>query len=160
MSLEQWLDIIQTVALAVTLGVIIKYTIETKRLREATVKQNVLRLRPCITIYYEYKFLFKNIGHSPALNIRIDELETEKFIFRFDKIDLLEPTHSKMMGFIKVGKEDPESTRYERKYNFGEIAHEFILKIRYENIENKNYYSKIKVRSLAEDVEFLETAKE
>lgn len=160
MYLEQWLGIIQTVALAVTLGVLIKYTVETKRLREATVKQNELRLRPCITIYYENKFLFKNIGHSPALNIRIDEVETEKFIFRFEKLSLLESGNSKMMGFIKVGKEDPKGTRYERKYNFGEIANEFTLIIRYENIENKKYYSKMKVRPLAENVEFLETAKE
>jgi len=157
MFLEQWLDVIQTVALAITLGVLIKYTLETKKLREATVKQNELGLRPCITINYKYKFLFKNIGHSPALNITIDEVEKEKFIFRFKKINLLEPNDFTLTEFIQVGKRDPKGSKYEWKYDFGRIDNEFTLTIRYENIESKHYYSKVIVYPLAEKIKFLET---
>ena len=160
MFLEQWISIIQTVALVITLGVLIKYTIETKKLREATVEQNELSLRPCITIYWENKFLLKNIGHSPALNIRIDDLQIDKFIYRFNKLNLLEPGDKELIQYIKVGKEDPPGTTYQQQYGFRDIANEFALKICYENIENKHYYSIVKLRPLAENVVFINTAKE
>ena len=35
------------------------------------------------------KFLLKNIGHSPALNIKIDELQDEKYVYRFMKLSLI-----------------------------------------------------------------------
>ena len=72
------LDIITTLALIITLFFIIKYTMETKKLRIAAQEQNVLQLCPWIVLDYEEDFLkCRNIGSSPALNVEVSTLRAE-----------------------------------------------------------------------------------
>ncbi len=127
-----WLDIIQTIALIATLGVLIKYTKETSGLRKAANDQNELSLRPCITIASEVRGVFeiKNIGRSAAFNIKVrigkifPQPDPEEF-------DLLEPQESKRITF--VSKNDDSS-------GFQNFA---VVDIEYQNIENQKYISQL-----------------
>ncbi len=161
MNCEQWLSIIQTVALVITLVVLIIYTIQTGGLKKSTVKQTELQLRPFVIFCCSYEdLMLKNIGHSPALNISIDDFESDDFTYKFDKRGSLESNQDVKIRFIKVGHNDPEGTSYELTDNFREIGREVYLTIRYWNIENKKYFSKVRILPWEDRVEFLETDKE
>ena len=159
MCFEPWLSIIQTLALLITIGVLIKYTVETTRLRQTTVKQTELQLRPFVVICYSENkgYRFKNVGHSPALNISINDIENDDFKCVFTEFSMLEPNESEFMVLIKVGKEDPEGTTYDRQYHLAGMGYEEVLTIKYRNIENKQYFSKVKILTTKDKVEFLET---
>ena len=160
---QTWGAMIQTVFLLATLIVIIVYTIKTHQMKEATVEQNELQLRPCVIVSWESDFRgikFNNIGNSPALNIKVMDIEIGKYIYRFEKRGLLMPNKTTSLSFIKVGKNDPENTRYESEISLRLIdSKEFTIEILYENIKNRQYFSKLKVFPLVDKTEFLETDK-
>jgi len=172
MELSQWLNIVQVIVIIATLCVLIKYTYETKKLREAAVNQNEISLRPCITIYQNRNALFlKNIGHSPALNIFINELEFDESALLFDSVEFLEPSSSTKIWFTVARKKDL-STMMKKECNLNKIIievikgrernkneiniDEFVLCIQYKNMQNKYYYSKVSM-SLLGKIDFLGT---
>ncbi len=65
-------QMISTILLALTLGVLIFYTVFTYKLKEATAKQTKLSLRPFVTFSYSRGLYYGNIGHSPALNVNLN----------------------------------------------------------------------------------------
>lgn len=75
---QTWGAMISTIALVFTLIFVIKYTIETKKLRVATQEQTALQLSPWIVLNYEEDSLkCRNIGNSPALNVEVSTLRAE-----------------------------------------------------------------------------------
>ena len=96
-----WIEIINTIVLAVTAGIIAWYTVETHRLRRETVRQNELQLRPYVVPSFSatrdsYKLELKNIGKGTATNVRIDTLTVdlddsgEQWRCQFSTIDWIE----------------------------------------------------------------------
>jgi hypothetical protein len=152
------LNIIQTFAICATLGVLIWYTFETAGLRTAANKQNDISLRPCIVIDLSNRWI-RNIGHSPALDVQIDELNIENHYFRFNKYPIIEPGKNDVIDFLIIGKQDPPNTHYQYQHSLEKIGSDFILIIRYKNIENIRYISKIQVLTNYEKANLIETSR-
>lgn len=77
MSIQIWIQIINTGVLTITAAIIAWYTVETFRLRREAIRQNELQLRPYLMpsfpeIQEGYKLELKNIGKGTATNIRIE----------------------------------------------------------------------------------------
>lgn len=169
---QTWGAMISTLALVVTLAFIIKYTIETTKLRKETVRHTELSLRPCITILWrdKDKLFLKNIGKSPALNIIIEPVEVINFCkVSFPKVGLVEVDKNEEQKF-NIAMIDKESEVIRKQMegddylNFpffpAEITKEdYFLKVYYENIIKEKYYSKIKVNLTEQKLEFVETNK-
>jgi len=153
--LAHWLSVLQTLVVIATLFAVIKYTIETKKLREATVKQNELQLRPFLSIFYdEHECFFQviNVGHSTALNTEIDKVGS--FSFSFIHSDLMKPkesSHIYAIGPFKGGTGDSKN-----KIDLVEDEYELIL--RYKNVLNEHYFSKVKIRR--HEALFIETGRD
>lgn len=164
-DLAQWFQIygamIQTIALLVTLGVIIFYTVFTHGLKKATVKQTELSLRPCITFTWDRGFRFKNAGFSPAFNIKIDDFETDEYEFKFYRLDSLMPNETKeiRMRIKRKAGEEPEMRKYLHFILNTTKQKEIPLIIRYENLENERYFSRMKIYTGLDRPKLLETKK-
>jgi hypothetical protein len=158
--------IVQTVALVVTLIVLIWYACETRGLRKASIKQAELSLRPCIHLLGKS---IKNIGHSPALNISIEDLEHNVFTLTFKTVNLLEPGKTRAIKFYTKGrsKEADEDIK-----GFGDDlmdldfpyfkemgVQNYSLLILYENMENQKFYTKVKIYCNLRRVKFIATDK-
>ena len=96
-----WIEIINTIVLAVTAGIIAWYTVETHRLRRETVRQNELQLRPYLVPSFSehqdgYKLALKNVGRGTATKICIDSVVINltdpvvQWKYEFSTIDWLE----------------------------------------------------------------------
>lgn len=99
---QVWGAMIQTIALVITLTVIILYTIFTYQLRKATVRQTELQLTPYIILDYKNDLICRNIGNSPAINVEISTYEafdkdSGKLVFKvnFPSLYILEPKEEK-----------------------------------------------------------------
>ncbi len=89
---ETYGHMISTIALVITMGVIIWYALETRKLRKETVKQTELSLRPYVILVRSlgrYGLSFENIGLSHALNVSIDILKMNAFFYRFQPCHLV-----------------------------------------------------------------------
>jgi len=97
-----WIEIINTVVLAITAAIIAWYTVETYRLRRETVRQNELQLRPYVVPTFSakrdgYKLELKNIGKGTATNVHLDTLSIdlggseEQWRAKFSSVDYIEP---------------------------------------------------------------------
>jgi hypothetical protein len=69
----------QTVILLLTAGVVVWYTIETRRLRNEMVRQNTISLRPMVLPQFaganaQRSFRLRNCGVGCALNVRISPI--------------------------------------------------------------------------------------
>lgn len=161
-------DFISTLVLVIILGVLIFYTIATFGLKKATVKQNELRLRPCIIIEKVKGGLnFNNIGHSHALNVNIDILETDTFRVHFSPHNLVKAGQSVRINYKSKGK-DPDAEAWIQAFSpdvdFMFISEafpkdEYVLKVNYENMEKMRYYTLMRVRVSQEKIKFIETGK-
>lgn len=158
---------VQTIALVFTLGVLIWYTIETHKLRRETAKQTELQLSPFITIQGNK---YRNIGHSTALNIKMDRIETDYFYVTFQTMNLIEPGAIKGFRFMPEPKTKDDEKRVqifkdalESEFPFFDknfLSQGFyILTVRYNNIENHPYLSKIKVHCEERRMELLKTGR-
>jgi hypothetical protein len=156
MPSHNWLNIIQTAAVLGTLGVLIWYTIETAGLRRAANKQIDISLRPYLIIDMDSRWI-RNVGHSPALNIQIDEVILEDRIIRFKKYPIIEPSKNEIIDFIVVGKQDPPNSGYQSQHSFEIIGSDYILSIRYSNLENVRYVSKIRLLKNYRRADMIET---
>ena len=168
MCLSTILDIITTGFLLGTLIVISIYTYqtyklrqETTNLRQETTRQTELSLRPLIIISVfkemagiSHRLVYKNIGHSPALDVETEPFDAEAYILNFGKWGLIESDEQKdlnIKGEGKTGLSDaflqavrtPSFTPKELdKYN---NDREFILNIHYKNIEKVSYQTQVKI---------------
>jgi hypothetical protein len=71
---------IQTFVVIITLGVLIKYTCETYRMRRESEKQVELSTRPFVIISPSSQagqYELRNLGNSPALNVKIDDINVD-----------------------------------------------------------------------------------
>lgn len=172
---QTWGAMITTIALVVTLVVIIIYTCETKKLRKATFKQTELSLTPWIILEYKIKSLrLKNIGHSPALNIRIEPIEVRDasdnviFIIKFQTQYVLESQDAAPLGLhldFKTENFELMKQAYGNTLDFPYFPDEMkvadypSIKIYYKNLENEPFITKVQVKLKEKRLEILETGK-
>ena len=157
MCLSTILDILTTGLLLATLGVLIKYTVETTRLRKEAVRQTELSQRPYVILIHTGSGLlsFENIGLSHALDVSIDVQHMDVFLVRFQPCHLVRKGQKVKAGFLLVGK-DAEADEIIRGFGSANIGfpffetHEnikdYLLTVRYENIEGTRYYTQLEVR--------------
>jgi hypothetical protein len=158
---QDWGSMISTLALIATLGVIIWYTIETRKLRKTTVKQTELGLRPFVIIsVFEdsagqpQRLVYKNIGHSPAIAVWTEPFDAEAFMIDFMKYELIETGERKDLnpqgrgkdvlsnGFVQA-VQTPSFTPKALDERNSELV--LLLTIRYENLEKASYQTKVKI---------------
>lgn len=99
MCFFQFLSKIEPLILLFTLGVLVWYACETRRLRKATVEHNNLLLKPCLTIKPNIsgqQVYLQNIGISTAIEIFFDDLEIKK-----SDLDIRQEYHTKQLQQIK-----------------------------------------------------------
>ncbi len=165
---ETYGTMISTLALLGTLGVLIKYTVETTRLRKETVKQTELSQRPFVTVYHStlYSGLkYKNSGQGIALNIEILPLiHDNNLTTEFSKETVLSAgeisdlTIDRTVKNTETGEiaspvavhDTPQELRQR------DIDDVFIWNIRYDSIEKKRYQTLMKVSK--EGIEFIGTS--
>jgi len=147
---------ISTIALVITMGVIIWYALETRKLRKETVKQTELSLKPYVILIHTGSGLlsFENIGQSHALDVTIDILHMNVFLVRFQPCNLVRHGQKVKLGFLLVGKNET-AERMLRGVNVDlgfpffeglEKVKDYPLTIRYKNIEGTSYYTQLEVR--------------
>lgn len=135
---------IQTWAVILTGIVLIWYTWETMRLREATWAQRELQLRPFVVLELKKKqFEVTNLGGGVALNVRIDEVVVDKafqITIRFpESIAVLRPgeTQAVRAESFKEGQSTDDfflahlDTQYANR--------ELDVKIQFQNVEMQSY---------------------
>jgi len=138
--LKWLLNNIETVLLAVTLIVLIKYTIETHKLRKESEKQTELQLRPFIILTsHEQKrvYYFRNIGNGTAMKVNLKSITVNDKKLEFWEKDYLNPLEPCPLRVEKIDNiKAPPHSPY--KY-FQSGSEEFPFTIEYENINNKKY---------------------
>jgi len=148
---------ISTIALVITMVVIIFYAFETRKLRKETVKQTELSQRPYVILIHTGSGLlsFENIGLSHALDVSIDIQHMDVFLVRFQPCHLVRKGQKVKAGFLLIGKdaEAKEITKGFGSENIGfpffethENIKDYPLTVRYENIEGTRYYTRLEVR--------------
>lgn len=158
---QVWGSMISSLALLATLCVIIWYAFETRRLREATVKQTELSLRPFVVISVfedsaglSQRLIYKNIGHSPAIDVHTESFDAEAFILNFEKYGLIEIGEKKDLNPQGQGKDTvsegliravPSPGFTPKALDERDSNLELILNIHYRNIENISYQTKVKI---------------
>lgn len=166
-------DIIQLISVGIlflTLVAVIFYTYETNKLRKETFRQTELQLRPCITMRKsgeDKKAVAMNIGHSPALNIEIEDINIKNQVISFQRRNLLKPDKDRMVKIIKKNIENPKEERKIEKiindfpfFNKNDLPEgHYQLTIKYKNIENKKYRSILKIHCDTRIIELLKTGK-
>jgi hypothetical protein len=155
---ETYGHMISTIALVITMGVIIWYALETRKLRKETVKQTELSLRPYVILVRSmggrYDLAFENIGQSHALDVSIDILEMNEFFYRFQPCHLVRQGKEVTVEAEPFGKNE-ESERMIRGLGDGlglpffeglDKVKDYPLTVRYKNIEGTPYYTRLEVR--------------
>jgi hypothetical protein len=147
--IKDWLAT-QTIAVALTGGVVIWYTIETQLLRKETQKQTEIQIRPLVIIEItDRTFFLKNLGFGPALNVQIRPIQVSSeadIIIKFEKmIPILlqnEPVESKPEGF-REGKSSGDFFTAHLDPNYAD--RNLSILIDYQNIDLKSYTTTIRV---------------
>ena len=162
---ETYGHMISTTALVITMGVIIWYALETRKLRKETVKQTELSQRPFVMIF-DSKMLgirYKNSGQGIALNIEIMPYEYEDYRVAFKKETILNAKEKSTFtlypivtktktGKILASEAINFTPNQLRRFN-SDIVHN--LDIRYENIEKKRYQTRVQISR--EGIKFVDT---
>ena len=152
MSFWEFLDKISPLILIITLIAIIWYTWETKKLREQTAKQTELQYRPFVMVFMKQgeeegtidgdaPFCVKNVGHSPALNVKIYYYDVNGKLSnkKFHDIDLLVPNEIRRIEEIEW---KGEKTLLQIK--FSELKGNLIIECK--NILLENFYTEVRIR--------------
>jgi hypothetical protein len=188
MSLSNILHLVSTVfyvistgALTITLGVLIWYAWETRGLRKETVKQTELNQRPCVVLDYEPgKVSYKNIGNSPAFNLKVEPLDLRDvhdktlFILHFNQIYLLEPgALAEVTWEVEYINKDVETLfkKFEMEVDFPffigvlsltefpQVAEYDPMIIHYKNLDNAPYQTTIQPKVEEQEIEVASTGK-
>ena len=150
-------NMISTVALLITLGVLIWYALETRKLRKETVKQTELSVRPYVILtpaLVRDGLYFENIGLSHALDVTIDILHMNVFFLRFQPCNLVRHGQKVKVEFLLVGKNKEADAMVKaspNKMGFPffeglEKVKDYPLTMHYKNIEGTSYYSQFEAR--------------
>ncbi len=151
-------NMISTVALIITLGVLFWYACEARGLKKESIKQTGLSLRPYVILtlasYGTQSLNFENIGLSHALDVTIDILHMNVFLFRFQPCNLVRKGKKAKVEFLLVGKnEEADAMVKASPNNMGfpffeglEKVKAYPLTVRYKNIEGTPYYTQLEVR--------------
>ncbi|MEW6455833.1 MAG: hypothetical protein AB1410_03845 [Acidobacteriota bacterium] len=143
-------EILTSVALILTLFVVLWYAWETRRLRIETIKQTELSLRPFVIILFiehKNKFILKNIGNGPALKVKIDDIplikENKLYIkYIFHEIDvILAKEESEIKCEIKTNDSTLNISLFSHFFPHTAVKSYNFL-IRYTNINNELYQTK------------------
>jgi hypothetical protein len=110
---------------------------------------------------------YHNIGHSPALNVKVETLETEKFRALFTPHNIIKHGQRVRINYAYKGRNADDEAFIQAlspdvDFMFVPEAFttdEFILKVSYENMENEKYYTKMRVIISQRKTEFVETNK-
>jgi hypothetical protein len=120
--------------LAATAGIILWYTVETRRLRETAQQQVDLQIRPFITLRYDdatRRLVISNIGHGVARDIAARETNLTRgeagphVSVRWDSIDYLAPGQERELAgrsfLVPADGEEQELADKKRAWasNFG-----------------------------------------
>ena len=139
------------IALVVTMGVLIWYTVETRKLRITTVKQTEFQIRPILSITLDTtgRAYLKNIGLSPPLNIKTTVMEAKHVAFI--DIPIVERGIDKKVEFRIDGQ------KYDSLSTIEADVPVISISVVYENIEKQKYFTDVKVMPKKHIVEFLKT---
>jgi len=155
---ETYGHMISTTALVITMGVIIWYALETRKLRKETVKQTELSLRPYVILirasYGTQRLNFENIGLSHALDVSIDILKMNTFFYRFQPCHLVRHSKKEAVRALPFGKDEESEKMIKRLgpdldfpfFKGLEKVKDYPLTVRYKNIEGTYYYTRLEVR--------------
>lgn len=157
---------LEVLVLAVTAGIVFKYTKETQRLRKSAetqiekaqeqtkliYTQNDLSIRPYVVIWLDsdYKIKIKNIGNDSALNIHFDEIEApggEKIV-ALEHITILEK--GDMINVPFIHKEEYEDLVSGEKEMENVHIVDFFMDVLYyrdveENFNSNGVFSEINI---------------
>jgi hypothetical protein len=154
-------DFISTLVLVITLIVLVFYTIATFGLKKAAVKQTELNLRPFVVICIftdnaglSERLVYKNIGHSPAIDVRTEPFDAEAFFLDFERQSLIEVGEMKELNPKGRGKNTlgeglirsvriPSFTPKALAERNSDL--DLILNIRYKNIEQICYRTRVRI---------------
>jgi len=172
---------IETFLLAATLTVLIKYTIETYKLRKATFEHNELIIRPCLTLIKNFgKFIsLENIGQGGAINILIEGVILPDVCLLNEKergdVKISWPKiykHIEAGGSILLGGEKYESKNKTLEKNIRELGpnnldfpfikllgDSYDLNISYDDISYNRYVSKIHINCKLRRIKLIESYK-
>ena len=167
-------DLISTLVLIITLVVIIFYTVATFGLKKAAVKQTELNLRPFVVICIHTdgsghsELVYKNIGHSPALDIRTESFDAGAFILNFDMQSLIEVGETRELNPKARGKDnlasglisavsDPGFTPKALAARDSDLN--LFLTISYKNIEQIGYRTVVTINKGGVDIQNTERIK-
>ena len=173
--------VISTLALIITLCVLMWYAWETRGLRKETVKQTELSQRPCVVLDYEPgRISYKNIGNSPAFNLKVEPLELKDindktvFILHFNQVYMLEPDSladvkwdvefidkniEKIFKQFEIEVDFPFFIGALPAGEFGKITDYEPMIIQYKNLDNKPYQTTIQPKVEEKEIEIISTGK-
>lgn len=169
---QTWGAMIQTIALVITLIVLIFYTIFTYQLRSATVRQTELQLTPYIVLDYKDDLVCRNVGNSTAINVEVSSFEaintkSNNLVFKvsFPPLYILEPQEDKILQ-PEFQFEDKELEYIAEALEFAGTKFfpffpkeakkdEYPLTIEYENTENMRYKTLVIVKCREEKIKVI-----
>jgi len=103
------MESISSIILSLTFLAILWYAWETRGLKIQIIRQTELSLRPLVLIDWisPGKYVLKNIGNGPALDIQIDEISLIDELaikYSFKRIDLLETKEQRDLEILIGGR--------------------------------------------------------
>jgi hypothetical protein len=101
---------ISDIILALTFIAIVWYAWETRGLKIQMIKQTELNLRPLVLIDWinPEKYVLRNIGNGPAINIQVEEImivEVPELKYLFRRIDVIETREQRDLEILFGGRE-------------------------------------------------------
>ena len=140
----------QTIAVIITGAVVIWYTIETQLLRQETQKQTEIQFRPFVIIELkDRKFLLKNLGHGPALNVKVQPVivsSEESIEIKFgDMIATINPGVTIELDVESFHKGRATGTFFTAHLNPQYANRNLSIFIDYQNVDLKPYTTRERV---------------
>jgi len=149
---------VSVIILAITAGILLWYSLETKRLADLTAKQIKITVKPIITIIgIDNNLKLKNIGKSPALNIIVNDVvridnsndRNDKYVFKFSKITVCGSNEERGVSItpycndkaITASGDADKTKQYFLDYNSLAQGQTYELIIHYEDIEKGRWSS-------------------
>jgi hypothetical protein len=139
------LDKLNPLILLLTLVAIIWYAWETRGMKKQMIEQKDLSMRPFIFLkYHMFHYRLRNIGYGPAINIKMDNIavtqidERLTIKYSFTAVDVLAPGETADLE-ICYENGNPAIASDQAAIMPKTAAKSFDFKIRYHNLENKEY---------------------
>ncbi len=154
-KMDNILPFIRTGALIVTTLIILRYTIETRRLREETHKlgeqsvlQTEIQIRPLLIVTFDEKmscFIIKNIGNGIALNVETEGIPilaldvNSTLKFSFAKIEVMTQNEEMKMPIKVFGDAQELSSDWVANLDPRYANRNYEFRVKYENINGNKY---------------------